>query len=65
MGKEKAKVYGFGAGNLCDICGEALAIGECERCNQFYCKNCTDAKEWHRFCGEECQDEFHRLHKGE
>jgi hypothetical protein len=36
------------------------SINECEDCSQFYCQECSDAKEWHRFCSAACEREFER-----
>ena len=31
-------------------------IGLCESCGQDYCQECTDAREWERYCSRACEN---------
>lgn len=38
----------------------STSIGKCEYCEQFYCQECTTAREWTRFCGKACEQDFEK-----
>ena len=33
------------------------SIGNCDQCGQNYCLECTDAKDWQRYCSMDCEEE--------
>jgi len=32
------------------------SIAECAYCCDFYCQECTDAKNWQKYCSDECEE---------
>jgi hypothetical protein len=32
------------------------SIAECAYCNDYYCQECTDAKNWQKYCCDECEE---------
>ncbi len=39
------------------------SIGKCEFCGQDYCMECSDNKNWEKFCSGECEERYKEENK--